>query len=420
MRLPLKNNNRPIFLVAPNVSEQMGGEAIKALQIFKEFKKINRNTIQITHERCEADLSGRLNLRDVYYVRDTWVARFIWRSVILRPLLDIWFSSKAVKLAEQMAKKINQANRSTVIHQTEPNSPVVIRKLSNAYLNVLGPINGNIYYPKLFRHNETFGASARRRLHFPIQHLSAFFFRRSKKADLILAAGGNRTIESLIAAGYPTISIKDVIDCGIPDALLDRPRIKHERHNFHFVHYGRLVHHKGIFLAIEAIKKADLRVNLDIIGTGPELGNCRSLVQKLGLDRRVRFLGWKKSHQELLDSLQEYRGMVFPSFQEANGIVVQEALAIGLPVICLNWGGPQLLIENAKTGFLIDPTTREDVILKIAAAFDMLSIDPELAERISIAGREQAEAWRWSNVANAWITLYPDHKNSMRNECVSS
>src|ERR1700733_11484094 len=148
-RCRLDEKRRVIFLVAPNVSEQMGGEAIKALDIFREFKRLNESTFQITHERCEAELSGRLKLKDVYYVRDTWLARFLWRSVVFRKLLDVWFSAKAVRLAERIAAAQGQSCRATVIHQTEPNSPVQIRTLSRICFNAIGPINGNIYYPEL-------------------------------------------------------------------------------------------------------------------------------------------------------------------------------------------------------------------------------------------------------------------------------
>jgi glycosyltransferase involved in cell wall biosynthesis len=384
----------------------MGGEAIKALQIFREFKKLNNNTYQITHERCEAELSGRLHMTDVHYVRDTWVAIFLWRSIVFRRLLDVWFSAKAIKLAEDIAKSKGKANRSTVIHQTEPNSPVQIRIFSSICFNAIGPINGNIYYPKVFRENEAFGTVLRRKLHFPMQYLSALILRQAKKVDLVWAAGGDRTMTSLLAAGYDRCIIKETVDCGIGDEIIDQPRITHTGENFQFVHYGRLVYHKGTFLAIEALKKSDNRVTLDIIGSGPELEACRRLVSELQLQGRVKFLSWFESHPELLRSLRKYRGMVLPSFEDANGIAVQEALALGLPPICLNWGGPQLLIMNEKTGFLVDPTSKAEIVLGIANAYDRLGRNPKLAEEMSIAGRAHAETWRWSRVASGWMAGY--------------
>src|SRR5438034_5648437 len=109
-----------IILIAPNVGEQMGGEAIKALQIFRELSKVHPATIQITHERNKAELSDRLRLSDVYYVADTPVALFLWHSRIFKWLLDPWFCRKAVRLAEMLAYEKRSTFVGAIIHQTEP------------------------------------------------------------------------------------------------------------------------------------------------------------------------------------------------------------------------------------------------------------------------------------------------------------
>ena len=402
----LNKPDRLIILIAPNVSEQMGGEAIKALQIFYEIKKLNKNTIQITHDRCKSEISERLKLLDVHYVRDTWIFKFLWRSKIFSRLVDVWFGVKAIQLADTIAARRGKADLTTVIHQTEPNSPVIIRRFSKICSNVIGPINGNIYYPELFRSSETFADTLRRKLHFPLQRVSALLLSRTRRVDLVLAAGGSRTLRSLLAAGYPGNIIKESVDCGIRDEILDQDRITHSDKNFRFVHYGRLVFHKGTFLAIEALRESDDRVTLDIIGAGPELENCQRLTKKYGLEGRVKFLSWYKSHQQLLSSLRKYRGMILPTFEDANGIVVQEAMAIGLPPICLNWGGPQLLIEHEKSGFLIDPVSSQYIVTNLAKALNTLAHDPEVAESMSVAGRSRAELWRWPKVANEWVASY--------------
>ena len=45
---------------------------------------------------------------------------------------------------------------------------------------------------------------------------------------------------------------------------------------------------------------------------------------------------------------------------------LQQAMALGLPAICMDWGGPQLLVEHEKTGYLIEPTTVEQITDKMA------------------------------------------------------
>lgn len=400
------NKNTLIFLIAPNAGEQMGGEAMKALQIFKQYRMIHSNTIQIVHERNKAELSNRLNLDNVYYVKDDWISIFIWKSIVFRKFIDVWFSRKAVYLAEKIAEKTNNPKNRVIIHQTEPNSPVAPRALSRKFLNVFGPINGNIYYPKIFRYNETTLVKFRRLLHFPLQRVNSWLPKGIKNADMIFVAGGNRTIDSLKAGGCSDDIFVETLDCGINDDFLDRKRVEHRGINYRFIHFGRLVFHKGTALIIKSLLKTRNQITLDIVGRGPELESCKRLAVNLGLESRVNFLGWYTKHDDLFDSFHSYRGVVLPSIEDANGIVIQEALALGLPAICLDWGGPQLLIEHGVNGYLIQPSSEEHITDKIAEYMDTLAENGELAERFSLAGRQQSSIWRWSAVSQAWLRHY--------------
>lgn len=394
-----------LILVAPNVSEQMGGEGIKALQIFQEMTKLGVETVQITHGRNRAEIA-RLGLADVEFVDDDALALFIWRSVVLRSLLDVWFSLKAVRLADRIG--IERGNgRRVVVHQTEPNSPVTPRSLSSRHLNVFGPINGNIYYPAIFRSDEKVSARLRRILHLPLQRLNRLLPGGIKHAQQILVAGGDRTDSSLRVAGCPERILKPTLDCGIKDSFLDRARVRHEGVNLRFIHFGRLVFHKGTALIIQSLPKTRLPVSLDIVGRGPELERCKALVETLGLQGRVRFLDWYEKQSDLFGSFADYRGVVLPTLEDANGIVIQEAMSLGLPPVCLDWGGPALLIEHGKSGFLVEPLSVDHITSRIALHLDELAGDPALAESMSLAAREAAGAWRWSTLARQWLMSYP-------------
>ena len=398
--------NLLLILIAPNVSEQMGGEAIKALQSFQELKKLHPETLQITHARNRAEVV-RLGLKDVHFVEDSALAVFLWRSVVFRMGLNVWFGVCAMRMAEQIAKDRGHQGR-VVIHQVEPNSPVVPRILSDRHTNVFGPINGNIYYPPIFRAHESLSAKLRRITHLPLQRLNRLRPGGLKRADQILVAGGERSLVSLRAAGCPETTLRETLDCGIKDELLDRPRIKHEGVNLRFIHVGRLVFFKGTHLAIEALAKTRNDVHLDIVGRGAQLETCQALVQRLGLQHRVRFVDWYASQADFLKTLPDYRGMVLPSLEDSNGIVIQEAMAAGLPPVCLDWGGPALLIDHGRSGFLIAPTSVEHITKGIAECLDRLATDHDLAESMSKAGRAAASEWRWSMLAARWLEGYPN------------
>jgi len=395
-----------VILIAPNVGEQMGGEALKALHIFQQYKKLHPNTVQIVHDRNQAELEKQLQLDDVFYIKDDLLALLLWHSVIFRKLIDVWFSKKAVSLAEKIAQNKGLTSRQVIIHQTEPNSPVAPRAISKRFLNTFGPINGNIYYPTIFRSKEALLARIRRVFHFPFQRLNTLLPSGLKKADMIFAAGGDRTTESLLAAGCLQDKLVETLDCGINDEFLDIPRIKHIGKNYRFIHFGRLVYHKGTALIIKSLLKTKLPICLDIVGKGPEFEACKKLTAELGLGNRVHFLGWYEKRSQLFDSFRQYRGVVLPSIEDANGIVIQEAMALGLPAICLDWGGPKLLIDHAKNGFLVEPLDEEQITTEMAEYMDELAADDELAEAFSLAARKKAQTWRWSTVAKEWLNHY--------------
>lgn len=397
------NASTLIILIAPNVSQLMGGEGIKALQTFEYFKRAHPNTIQITHGRNREHIENDLKLKDVYFVEDDAISLFMWKSKIFRMGLDVWFSKKAIVLAERLAAELGVAGGDVVIHQTGPNSPILPRSISKQYPNSFGPINGNIHYPPVFHYRESYMGKLKRLLHYPLQKLNALAFNQLSRAEIIFAAGGERTTDSLIAAGCEADHLIDTIDCGVEDRILERPRITHDGENLHFVHFGRLVNFKGTDLIIRALAKTSLPVKLDIIGDGPELQHCKQFVKALGLTSRVSFIPWR-SHGELLDSLADYRAFILPSLADSNGIVVQEAMALGLPTICLDWGGPQLLVDHQVNGYLV-PVSEEEIILSnMAACIDDLAHNGHKAERFSKAARSKAQAWQWTAVAEEWLS----------------
>ncbi len=391
-----------IILIAPNVSQVMGGEGIKALQTYQHLKRQHPNTLQITHERNREHIEQHLKLEDVYYLRDDVLMKLVWKTKFLQLFLDYLFSRRAIILAEQIAAARRVGDKPVIIHQTGPNSPVKPRAISGKYYNSFGPVNGNIHYPEPFKYRESFAAKLKRVLHHPLQKVNALLFNQMQKAELIFVAGGGRTEDSLLVAGCDTQNMVDTVDCGVEDYYLNRPRIRHRGQNLKLVHFGRLVDFKGTDLAIKALAKTSLPITLDIIGSGPKLKHCKSLVSKLGLEGRVKFFPWR-AHDQLLDSLSGYRALVMPSLADSNGIVVQEVLAMGLPPICLDWGGPQLLVAHQVDGYLV-PIDAEDVVTaNLASCMDDLANNGQKAEQFSITGRASTRVYQWSKVAEEWL-----------------
>lgn len=102
---------------------------------------------------------------------------------------------------------------------------------------------------------------------------------------------------------------------------------------------GRLLPFKGAALGIKAIALLPGWRYL-IAGTGADEGRLRALVRDLGLVDRVEFRGWVPREAVLSMMRDEADVFLFPSLHEEGGSVVGEALAVRLPVVCVDRGGP--------------------------------------------------------------------------------
>jgi glycosyltransferase involved in cell wall biosynthesis len=213
-------------------------------------------------------------------------------------------------------------------------------------------------------------------------------------------------VKSLRAAGVALDRIHETLDCGIPDSLGENSYSPSAASIGRFIHFGRLVFHKGTFLAIEGVAKSRKSVTLDIVGRGPELSRCKSLAVKLGVSDRVRFLDWYENRDDLIASFPNYCGMILPTIEDANGIVVQEAMAVGLVPICLDWGGPQLLIEDGVSGYLVSPERLDEIPSRIAHCLNVLAEDIGLVGKMSASAKSRASEWKWTRLAHEWVNCY--------------
>lgn len=122
-------------------------------------------------------------------------------------------------------------------------------------------------------------------------------------------------------------------------------------------------------------------------------------VQTLGLEDRVRFLGYvPDSELPLL-----YRGaelLVYPSLYEGFGVPIVEAMASGCPVVCSNRSSMPDVVGEA--GILVDPEDAK----AMAEAMGRVLADPSLADALRTRGLDRAQSFRWEDSAKTLLDVY--------------
>jgi glycosyltransferase involved in cell wall biosynthesis len=142
---------------------------------------------------------------------------------------------------------------------------------------------------------------------------------------------------------------------------------------------GRLHSNKGFDVLIEALARAP-GIYLWLAGEGAERTQLQARTERLGVARRVRFLGWREDAAALLAACNM---LVCPSRHEPLGNVVIEAWAAGKPVVAASSAGPAALVRDGVTGLLV-PIDDADAL---ARAMTRLGENHGLRAGLAAAGR---------------------------------
>jgi len=170
--------------------------------------------------------------------------------------------------------------------------------------------------------------------------------------------------------------------------------------NIYYV--GRLDRNKNVTTLIEAfsiiLNKKDLNLKLVIIGDGPSMSDVKSSIEKYNLEKHVEVKGFVQP-SKIKGLLAEALLLVLPSFSEALGKTLIEAMGAGRPVIGSNVGGIPEVIEDNISGFLIDPHSAEDIAEKIS----FLVNDRSLAIKMGNVAKISSQKFMPDNSLKCWV-----------------
>ncbi len=179
---------------------------------------------------------------------------------------------------------------------------------------------------------------------------------------------------------------------------------------FRILYAGRFDGIKGLPLALDAFAsfhREHPEAILEFVGEGPEERRIRSLALRLGLGRAIRIVSWL-SRPELFSRMRESDVFFFPSLRDGGGAVVIEAMASGLPVLCLDTGGPGFHVRP-EWGIKVAPGNPPAVATAFAAALEDLAHDRARATGLKLEARRRVEEYYlWDRLGERLKGIYDE------------
>jgi len=172
---------------------------------------------------------------------------------------------------------------------------------------------------------------------------------------------------------FTSVFEKELVD-HIPDKEIfqkERESLGLKAETLYLTFVGQLVYRKGVDVLIEALKqKSTKNFETLIIGSGEQEDELKKMVGSSDLDHsKIHFLG-KLTKNEILKYLKISDAFVCPSREDIWGLVLNEAIANGLPLISTkNVGSAYSLIEEGENGFIVDVDHPQQLSEKISLLF---------------------------------------------------
>ncbi len=172
------------------------------------------------------------------------------------------------------------------------------------------------------------------------------------------------------------------------------------------VHVGRVAHEKNIGFLLEVVARVRQTVPevlLIVAGEGPALKALKRKAVVLGIGGHVLFVGYLDRQRELLDCYRAGDAFVFASRTETQGLVLLEAMALGVPVVSTAVMGTRDVLRDGE-GALIATEQVDD----FAGHVVRLLQDAALRHRLSVAATTYAAQWSAARMAERMVDFYQD------------
>jgi glycosyltransferase involved in cell wall biosynthesis/peptidoglycan/xylan/chitin deacetylase (PgdA/CDA1 family) len=318
-------------------------------------------------------------------------------------MLNLWH-----RRAYAVARRLHEQIGFDLVHQLTFcgfREPGYLWKLDVPF--VWGPVGGTQNYPWNFITRAGWGGAAREAGRNILNLCQLRFNRRintaARKADALVAA--TSTVRRDFSR-FQGITPNVISDVGITRIThVSRP-LRSAQEPLRIVWSGIMQLRKALPLLIDALAQMpdDVPYCLRVLGEGEYLDSWRRHARRRGIDRRIEWLGWQP-HEQALKQYAWADVFAFTSLRDTTGTVIAEALAAGLPVVCLDHQGAHDVVTD-DCGIKIPVSTPRNVVGGLREAFVRLARDPAECERLSRGAVQRARDYLWTTQGEKMAKVY--------------
>jgi len=386
----------------PEVGWQMVNEIAKLMPndtVYAITKKNNYKSIE------EADYPK--NLKFYYYAPPKWLTFWKKGGRGIRTYYYIWLIGASLYMKKQNLK-FDIVHHITFVNDWLPSFFYLLKTKQNKF--IWGPIGSHdpINFKFLDGNKRKLIESIRIFLQIFFRKLDPSFFICRLKADCII--GINENVKTKLHLDAKKYFIAEPA-IGIKRDLLDKVELS-EKKSFIVISVGRLLYIKNFKLTIVAFSKflktvpKNADVKLQIVGDGSDKQSLSKLAQDLDIERYIEFTG-NIPLAKVQENFAKASLFLFPTLENA-GFVTLEAMSHSLPVLAMDYGGPQQFIKSNIDKQLVDVSKDYDKIAQdLAFKLEMFYLDSKLVSSVGMQNKEDIRKYfTWEAKAKKMKNLY--------------
>lgn len=402
-----------ILISAYACSPYRGSEPGVGWGFVRELAKHHELWVIVEEEKFRADIERYL--QDHPQLAQTVHFRFIakQRNRALRKLWPpsyYWYYRRwhqdALTLAQRLHREVgfDLAHQLTMVGFREPG---YLWQLDVPF--VWGPVGGLGLFP--WRFISQLGAyGAAYYLGYNVYNaLQTRYMARPRQAARragvgLLTATPDNQREALARWGCKSTLMAEV---GLPSAPVAGVPVRRPGEALRIVWTGQHISRKALNLGLQALAAQGSAApdwELHVLGEGPLTATWQAQAVQLGLAGQCHFHGWL-AREQALAVMARAHVMLITSLRDLTSTVTVEALAMGLPIVCLDHCGFAHAVDES-CGIKVAVTTPAEVVAGLGAALGALMADEVRRQQLALGALVRAQAFAWEHKVQVLNRIY--------------